>query len=99
MMKMNGSFAEKTVRLGCIASGVGAGCGLTLFATCAAVGVAETAKGAPGIWSAIISLCVIAVVVTLVYLLVRKSMELRLLRDEMKPKDEPPQAGGASGPK
>ena len=86
---MNESFTEKTVRLGCLASGVGAGCGLAFFATCASVGVgfARSAKPELGLWSMVISLGVAAVVVVLVFLLVRKNTELRLLREKMERKD------------
>ena len=86
-MKKNDSFAENTVRLGCIGGGIGAGCGLALLGTCASVGVAKVTNGDIGMWTMIISLAVAVVVVSLVYLLVRKSVELRLLRDRLKEKD------------
>ena len=99
-MKSNDSFAEKTVRVGCIASGVGAGCGLALFATCASVGVAKAAEQPFGLVSIIVSLLVAAVLVVLVFLLVRKNMEVRLLREEMaqRQKSTSPEDGQGHNP-
>ena len=86
-MKRNDSFAENTVRTGCIASGVGAGCGLAFFATCASVGVAKSVREPMGVSSVIIGAFVALLIVVLVFLLVRQNVEMRQLRDEMARRD------------